>query len=310
MGLTRVAITRPVFILMVISAMVILVAWSRSRRLNAELYPNISSPVVTIVTTYSGASPEDVERLVTQADRGRRRRHRQHRRAPVVVDRGALADHDHLHRQRQRRRLGHRRRAASRRGPQPATRRRRCPVGPQARPVALPVLYLAIDRRTCRPGAARTSSPNDQVKPRLESQNGVGSVDIAGGLEREIQVQVDPEPLRAYGLTIDQVPQALARENQGVPGGSIEQGPRSRSPCGVYGLFQSVGRAARADSRQHRPGRTSASATSRQVRRHLQAGHQPHLPERPGSGLADDHQAVRRQRDRHGRRRARGDRRG
>ena len=65
MGLTRVAITRPVFILMVISAMVILGLVSFTR-LNAELFPNISFPVVTVVTTYSGASPDDVDRLVTQ----------------------------------------------------------------------------------------------------------------------------------------------------------------------------------------------------------------------------------------------------
>src|SRR4051794_32082037 len=65
MGLTRVAITRPVFILMVILAMVILGLVSFSR-LNAELFPNINVPVVTIVTTYSGASPDDVDRLISQ----------------------------------------------------------------------------------------------------------------------------------------------------------------------------------------------------------------------------------------------------
>src|SRR5919206_926692 len=65
MGLTRVAISRPVFILMLISAMVILGLVSFSR-LNAELYPNINSPAVTIVTTYAGAAPEDVERLITK----------------------------------------------------------------------------------------------------------------------------------------------------------------------------------------------------------------------------------------------------
>ena len=65
MGLTRVAITRPVFILMVISAMVILGLVSFTR-LNAELFPSINVPVVTVATTYSGASPDDVDRLVTQ----------------------------------------------------------------------------------------------------------------------------------------------------------------------------------------------------------------------------------------------------
>ena len=63
MSLTRVAINRPVFILMVISAMVILGLVSFTR-LSAELFPNISVPVVTVTTTYSGAAPDDVDRLV------------------------------------------------------------------------------------------------------------------------------------------------------------------------------------------------------------------------------------------------------
>jgi HAE1 family hydrophobic/amphiphilic exporter-1 len=80
---------------------------------------------------------------------------------------------------------------------------------------------------------------DDKVKPRLESQNGVASVTISGGLQRELQIQVDPNRLRAYGLTIDQVSQAIARENQGQPSGSIDRG-RERINLRVYGLFQSV----------------------------------------------------------------------
>jgi len=65
MGLTRVAISRPLFILMVILGMVIMGAVSYTR-LGVELFPSISTPVVTVVTAYPGASPEDVERLVTR----------------------------------------------------------------------------------------------------------------------------------------------------------------------------------------------------------------------------------------------------
>ena len=65
MGLTRVAISRPLFILMVITAMVILGAVSYSR-LNVELFPSINVPVVTVITAYPGAAPDDVERLVTK----------------------------------------------------------------------------------------------------------------------------------------------------------------------------------------------------------------------------------------------------
>jgi HAE1 family hydrophobic/amphiphilic exporter-1 len=51
--------------LMVISAMVILGLVSFSR-LSAELYPSLNTPIVSVLTTYPGAGPEDVERLITK----------------------------------------------------------------------------------------------------------------------------------------------------------------------------------------------------------------------------------------------------
>src|SRR5688500_14991197 len=65
MSLTHLAISRPVLTLMVISAMGVLGLISFGR-LNAELYPKLNTPVVTITMTYSGAPPEDVERLITR----------------------------------------------------------------------------------------------------------------------------------------------------------------------------------------------------------------------------------------------------
>ncbi|MBI2323004.1 MAG: efflux RND transporter permease subunit, partial [Chloroflexi bacterium] len=65
MGLTRLALVRPVFMLMVILAMVVLGLVS-STRLNAELFPRVVSPAVTVITSYPGAAPDDIERLVTK----------------------------------------------------------------------------------------------------------------------------------------------------------------------------------------------------------------------------------------------------
>lgn len=65
MGLTRVAVSRPVFILMVILGLLLLGAISFTR-LGVELYPSINSPVVSVQTTYPGASVTDVEQQVTK----------------------------------------------------------------------------------------------------------------------------------------------------------------------------------------------------------------------------------------------------
>ena len=60
-----------------------------------------------------------------------------------------------------------------------------------------------------------------QLRPRLLTIQGVASVDIAGGLEREIQVVLDQERLRSYGLTISGVIDALRAGNQDVAAGVV-----------------------------------------------------------------------------------------
>ena len=236
MGLTRVAITRPVFILMVITAMVILGLVSFTR-LNAELFPSISFPVVTVVTTYSGASPDDVDRLITQplqdaiagiANVDVLQSSSTEGRSQITITFLDSANVDTAAIDVQRR-VG----AVVNQLPADAD----TPSVLKLDPGLQPVLFLGFNGTMSLDQLFQLA--DDKIKPRLESQNGVASVTISGGLQREVQIQVDPNRLRAYGLTIDQVSQALARENQGQPSGSIDRG-RERINLRVYGLFQSI----------------------------------------------------------------------
>ncbi len=236
MGLTRVAINRPVFILMVILAMVILGIVSFTR-LNAELFPSINFPVVTVVTTYSGASPDDIDRLVTQplqdaiagiANVDVLQSSSTEGRSQITITFLDSANIDTAAIDVQRR-VG----AVVNQLPADAD----APSVSKLDPGQQPVLQVGLNANL--PLDQVFQLADDKIKPRLESQNGVASVAISGGLQREIQIQVDPNRLRAYGLTIDQVSQALARENQGQPSGSIDQG-RQRINLRVYGLFQSI----------------------------------------------------------------------
>ncbi|MDN5284868.1 MAG: Acriflavin resistance protein [Mucilaginibacter sp.] len=61
-----------------------------------------------------------------------------------------------------------------------------------------------------------------QLLPLLQNVAGVGQVNIIGGDEREIQVNIDQNKLKAYGLGIGQVTDALSKANQSFPAGSIE----------------------------------------------------------------------------------------
>jgi HAE1 family hydrophobic/amphiphilic exporter-1 len=236
MNLTRLAIYRPVFITMVIGALVVLGLVSFTR-LRAELYPNVNTPVVTVMTTYSGATPEDVERLVskpiedavagianvdvinTSSSEGLSQ-------VSIVFTDAANVDVAAVDVER---------RISAIRAllPDDADPPSVLKIDPSQQPV----LYLAL-AGDLPPGELFDIAKND-VKPRLQTQNGVGSVDLRGGLEREIQVQINPARLRGFNLTVDQVAQALARENQGVPGGALDHGERKLN-VRLYGLYQSA----------------------------------------------------------------------
>ena len=59
------------------------------------------------------------------------------------------------------------------------------------------------------------------VKVQLERALGVGEVEIRGGLQRAISIWVDPDRLAAYQIPVTQVRDAIARQNANVPGGNV-----------------------------------------------------------------------------------------
>ena len=69
-----------------------------------------------------------------------------------------------------------------------------------------------------------TEIADKQVKRSLEAVDGVGAVSISGDRPREIHIVVDVEKLNARGLSIDQVRDAIQKENVETPGGTLEQG--------------------------------------------------------------------------------------
>ncbi len=65
-----------------------------------------------------------------------------------------------------------------------------------------------------------------RLRPQLLTIEGVASVDISGGLVREIQVVLDQERLRSYGLTVSQVIEAVRSANQDVAAGRVSSPTR------------------------------------------------------------------------------------
>jgi HAE1 family hydrophobic/amphiphilic exporter-1 len=89
---------------------------------------------------------------------------------------------------------------------------------------AAPVLRIAVSA----PRSLRevTEIADKQIKERIESINGVGNVTIVGGSRREIQLKLDPDKMRAFGVTVPEVAAAVRAQNLEVPGGRVDEGAR------------------------------------------------------------------------------------
>ena len=70
---------------------------------------------------------------------------------------------------------------------------------------------------------------DEKVATPLARVSGVGTVSIAGAPQREIQVYCDPNKLEAYGLTVSGISQIIAAENKNVPSGTIDIGSNAYS---------------------------------------------------------------------------------
>lgn len=79
----------------------------------------------------------------------------------------------------------------------------------------------------------------DNVVNRLERIEGVASVGLSGGLEKEIRVTIDPGKLSGYGLTTSTLAGLLAAENMNLPSGSLSQGETTVS-IRTIGEFTSI----------------------------------------------------------------------
>ena len=75
--------------------------------------------------------------------------------------------------------------------------------------------------------AVRLQEIAEDIEEDIEKINGVLRVDLAGGVEREIQILVDPEELRHHRVSVGQVIGAIQAENVNLPGGSLEVGDQN-----------------------------------------------------------------------------------
>jgi len=221
-GLSGVAIRRPVFTSMMMLALIVLGFFSL-RRLPIDQFPDVDIPVVVVQTVYQGASPETVEREVTKrleeafnpvegVDRITSTSLEGVSQIIVEFDLGRDGDQA----------------AQDIRSKIDVVRRQlpdaiETPVVQKWDPAAEPIISLALSSRTMGvPELTRLA--DEQVRKRVEAVNGVGSVQLAGGLKREVRIYLDPAQLQAHGVSAPEVIAALQRQNLEVPAGRVERG--------------------------------------------------------------------------------------
>ncbi|MEW8977856.1 MAG: efflux RND transporter permease subunit [Symbiobacterium sp.] len=235
-GLIRFSIRHPVptVVLYLFTAVIGLVSLSR---LPLDLYPAMEFPLAVVVTSYEGAGPEEVENHVSRPMEEvvgtvpgvtKVRSSSSEGRSIVIVEFDYGTDMDQAT-------LSIREKVDQVKGYLPdgvGT-----PMVYKIDPTALPVLVIGLT------GSDDLSElkalAEDNIKPRLERLEGVASVTVNGGLEREIQVIVDPARLQTYGLSMTDVAQVLAYENLNLPGGQVGDGSLNLLVRTV-GQYQSV----------------------------------------------------------------------
>ena len=91
----------------------------------------------------------------------------------------------------------------------------------------MPVVMVGVTAKESMSGLYKIL--DDQIVTPLARVDGVGTVSIAGIPQREIQVYCDPNKLEAYGLSIEQISSAIAAANRNTPAGTFDIGSNAYS---------------------------------------------------------------------------------
>ena len=229
------AVKRPIMTTLCFVAVVVLGLFSL-KTLPIDLFPDIETNTLMVMTTYQGASAQDIEQNVTR---------------PLENVLNSVSDLKHIT-------------SASRENISVITLEfeygkdidvltndvrdkldmvsssmpddAETPIIFKFSTDMIPILLLSVQADESMPGLYKIL--DDAVANPLARILGVGSVSISGAPEREIHIYVDPARLEAYNLTVEQISSVVAAENRNIPGGVFDIGSDTYS-LRVQGEFTS-----------------------------------------------------------------------
>lgn len=236
MKIWELSVKRPVFMSCVLVSMVVVGLFSKSK-IPVDLFPDVTFPVVTVNTIYPGASPNEIETLVSKpieeelSSIGGVKIVRSINRESlsVVVAEFTLSTDIKYAEQQVRDKISFVKSKLPDDIEEPVIRR----VDPSAQPI------IALAIKSPLKGGALYDLANERIKPLIEQVNQVGRVDVLGGQKREIQVQVDRKKLNNRQLSASFLSTALKMNGQNVPAGKIDQA-KSEMVFRTLGEFSSL----------------------------------------------------------------------
>ncbi|MDT8858130.1 efflux RND transporter permease subunit [Paracoccaceae bacterium Fryx2] len=222
MFLTRISVAQPVFATMIMAAIMVFGIFS-FQRLAIEQLPDVDFPVVAVVVSYPGASPEAVEtdlvkpiedavNTISGIDNVRSTSRAGEALVIIFFDMD-IASSDAA--QDVRDRLAGIQAAFPDNAEDPTILR--------FDPAELPVISLAVSGGDLAPRDL-TALTEDVIVQRLSVIQGVGRASVVGGVPRQLNILIDPDRLNAFGVGVGEVTAALAAENRNLPAGAIEAG--------------------------------------------------------------------------------------
>ncbi len=231
MWFTKVSLKNPVFATMVMLAFVVLGVFSY-QRLKVDQFPEIDFPVVVVTADYPGASPEIVESEVTKKiEEGvnsiagiNALTSRSYEGSAVVIIEFQLHIDGRKAAEDVREKVATIRTQLRTEVKEPRVLR----FDPASRPVWSLAVLPDGDEATRQSAVELTTWADQTLKKRLENVRGVGAVTLVGATRREINIYLDPQALEAFGITPEQVAQAVRNENQDLPLGAVRSQAQDR----------------------------------------------------------------------------------
>ena len=222
MNLPKISVERPVAIIMIVTGIMVFGVISLIL-LPQELFPQIVYPQLTVVTPYANAAPEEIETLITKPIEeavgtvaGVKRITSMSREglSLVIAEFGWNQNINFAA-------LGMREKIdlIKERLPRDAEE----PIVLAYNPFDRPILILSVTTLIDRSPVSLRELTRRMIKDEIEKVDGVASASISGGLERQIDVDINQQNLQARKISILDVSKAVSSSNLNYPAGTIKE---------------------------------------------------------------------------------------